>query len=93
MRWLEDSEGVVHVGCEALCNFADARIGQTPNKSEHLPVITFVKNEANAVICGYDAGNANSVSQLILDSEVWVVAVASELGEDWQVSTVLDVTR
>jgi hypothetical protein len=93
VRWLEDNDSVVLVGCEALCNFADARIGQTPNKSEHLPVITFVKNEANAVISGYDAGNANSVSQLVLDSEVWVVAVASELGEDWQVSTVLDVTR
>ena len=93
VRWLEDTDGSVHVGCEALCNFADARIGQVPNKSEHLPLMTFVKNDANSVIRGYDVGDANRVSQLMVDSEVWVIAVASELGEDWQLSPVLDISQ
>ncbi len=93
VRWLEDNDDFVLVGCEALCNFADARIGQTLNKSEHLPIISFLKNEANFVLCAYDASNAKGVTQLFVEPETWVVAVASELGEDWQLSAVLDVTR
>ncbi|MBC7710016.1 MAG: hypothetical protein H7203_08150 [Rhizobacter sp.] len=93
VRWLEDSNNVVLVGCEVICNFADARIAQTPDKSEHLPIISFLKNEASYVLCAFDPSKANSVSQLTVDSENWVVAVASEIGEDWQLSAVLDVTQ
>ena len=93
VRWLEDSNSIVLVGCEVICNFADARIAQTPHKLEHLPIVTFLKNEACYVICAFDTTNANGVTQLLVEPEVWIVAVSSELGEDWQLSAVLDVTQ
>lgn len=93
VRWLEDSGTAVLVGCEVICNFADARIAQTSDKSEHLPIISFLKNEACHVISAFDTTSSNGVSQLLVEPENWVVAVASEIGEDWQVSAVLDVTH
>ena len=93
VRWLEDNTTVVLIGCEIICNFAEVRMAQTFDKSEHLPIISFLKNEAHHVISAFDTMTANGVSQLFIEPEHWVVAVPSEIGEDWQMSAVLDVIR
>jgi hypothetical protein len=93
VRWLDDSDGVVMVGCEVFCNFAEAVIGQATGSSQHLPLIGFQKDGSPYLLWPFDASSAGGVSQLRVDDELWVVAVASELGEDWQRSPVLDKTN
>ena len=92
VRWLEETDGTVMVGTEVLCNFGEARIAQHPESAQHLPILTYQKDESTWVIAPYDSSRAHSVSQLQVDSESWVIAVAAELGLDWQRSTVLDNT-
>lgn len=92
VRWLEDTHGVVMAGCEVFCNFAEARIAQSLDSAQHLPFIGFQKDDASWVLGPYDTSQSSGVSQLRVDSELWVIAVATELGEDWQRSSVLDTS-
>jgi len=93
VRWLEETDGTVMIGTEVLCNFGEARIAQHPESAQHLPILTYQKDETTWVIAPYDSNRANSVSQLQVDNESWVVAVATELGSDWQRGPVLDSTQ
>jgi len=92
VRWLEESDGTVMIGTEVLCNFGEARIAQHPESAQHLPILTYQRDETTWVVAPYDSSRANSVSQLRVDNESWVVAVATELGSDWQRASVLDIT-
>ncbi len=92
VRWLEETDGTVMIGTEVLCNFGEARIAQHPESAQHLPILTYQKEESSWVIAPYDSSRANSVSQLQVENESWVVAVATELGSDWQRGLVLDNT-
>ncbi len=92
IRWLEDTHGVVMAGCEVFCNFAEARIAQNMESRQQIPLVTFQRDEATWSLGPYDTARSPSVSQLRVDDELWVVAAASELGEDWQRATVLDST-
>jgi hypothetical protein len=92
VRWLEETDSTVMVGTEVLCNFGEARIAQHPESAQHLPILTYQKDDATWVIAPYDSSRSNSVSQLQVDSESWVVAVATELGSDWQRGLLLDAT-
>ena len=92
VRWLEETDGTVMIGTEVLCNFGEARIAQHPESAQHLPILSYQKDEALWVIAPYDSGRADSVSQLQVDAESWVIAVATELGADWQRGLVLDST-
>lgn len=93
VRWLEETDGTVMIGTEVLCNFGEARIAQHPESAQHLPILTYQKEETTWVIAPYDAGRADSVSQLSVEPESWIVAVASELGADWQRGAVLDAVK
>lgn len=93
VRWLEETDGRVMIGTEVLCNFAEARIAQHPESAQHLPILTYQKEDTAWVIAPYDPSRANSVSQLAVEQESWIVSVASELGSDWQRGTVLDAVR
>ena len=90
VRWLEETDGTVMIGTEVLCNFGEARIAQHPESAQHLPILSYQKDEATWVIAPYDSNRANSVSQLQVDNEFWVVAVATEMGADWQRAPILD---
>jgi len=92
VRWLEDTHGVVMAGCEVFCNFAEARIAQTVDSTQHLPLVTFQKNDLAMIIGPYAPLEGGAVSQLYVDEQCWVIAVANEMGEDWQVHSVLDTT-
>lgn len=92
VRWLEDTDGVVMAGCEVFCNFAEAKIAQHVGTSQHVPVIAFHKDISTFVVAPYDPTEAVGVTQLQVEDQQWVIAVAIELGEDWQRSAVLDTT-
>lgn len=92
VRWLEDSDGSVMAGCEVFCNYADARLAQDINTRQHLPILTFVRAEQTHLISPYGQSETQGVSQIQVDARYWVVAVATEIGEDWQVCSVLDET-
>jgi hypothetical protein len=92
VRWLEDTNGTVMVGCEVLCNFGAARIAQNIETGQQIPTLTYGKDDSLWILGPYDTARSQTVSQLRVDNEYWVLAVASELGEDWQRGAVLDVT-
>lgn len=93
VRWLEDSQAVVLTGCEIICNYGDAKIGQRQGSAQHLPIISYQKEGAAWLLCPYDAREVNGVAQIRVDDEAWVISVANEFGEDWQRSSVLDNQR
>lgn len=93
VRWLEDSQGTVLAGCEIICNYGDAFIAQRQGCVQHLPVISYQKDETGWMLCPYDTGETSGVTQLRIEDDAWVISVASELGEDWQRSAVLDVHK
>ncbi|MCZ2134459.1 MAG: hypothetical protein LC098_03370 [Burkholderiales bacterium] len=92
IRWLEDSGDAMLVGCEFLCNFAEAHIAQTELGRGHNPVITFEKQDMTHVLCPFGQNEALGVSQIYVDGACWVLATASEIGEDWQLRATLDIT-
>ncbi len=92
VRWVEDSDTKMLAGCELLCNYADARVSQSADGNQHLPLLTYVKSETTMVVSPYSATDAVGVSQFIVDNQCWITATASEVGEDWHLATVLDVT-
>ena len=91
VRWLEDSQGIVMAGCEILCNYGRAHIAQRHGTSQHLPIISYQKNDVTWSMCPYDAGEVNAVAQIRVEEDIWVISAATEFGEDWQRSTVLDL--
>ncbi len=93
IRWLEDNQGVVMTGCEVFCNFAEARIAQSDARGSHNPVITYQKQDVTHILSPYGQHEPAGVSQYYVDGDCWVVAVAGEIGEDWQLRAVLDVTE
>ena len=92
VRWLEDGEGKVMAGCELICNYAEARVAQAAGGNQHLPLVTYVKAEITMVISPYSAIDPVGVAQFIVDEQCWVTSTASEVGQDWYLATVLDVT-
>lgn len=93
VRWLDDSSEVMLAGCEVICNFAQARIAQTADGAQHLPVVAYQSGDTTSVLIPRDASATSAVTQLSLDDEEWVITAAADIGEDWQRSTVLDVIR
>ena len=91
VRWLEDATNAVMTGCEVFSNFGEARIAQASGSSQHLPLVTFHRNDTSMVIAPYGQAQSAGVSQLNVDEECWVVTVPNEIGEDWQMQSVLDV--
>lgn len=92
VRWLEDVDSKVMAGCELLCNYADAKVSQSMDSNQHLPLITYMKAETTMVISPYSAIDPVGVSQFIVDDRCWVTSAANEVGQDWYLSGVLDVT-
>ncbi len=93
VRWLEDSPGAVMAGCEIFCNFGEAKVAQTADSTQHVPVVTFQKGDQTMLIAPFGMDESLKVSQLYLGEECWVISAVSEIGADWQVHAVLDVAR
>ncbi len=93
VRWLEDTDGTVMAGCEVFCNYAEARLAQDINTHQHLPILTFIRTDQTHLISPYGQSETQGVSQILVDARYWVVAAATEIGEDWQVCSVLDDTN
>lgn len=51
-----------------------------------------MKVETPMVTSPYSVSDSVGVSQFIVDEQCWVTSTASEVGEDWNLSSVLDVT-
>jgi hypothetical protein len=92
VRWLEDSPHMVMAGCEVFCNFGEAKVAQTAESKQHVPVVTYQKGDQAMLIAPFGMDESLKVSQLNVADECWVIAAATEIGADWQVHAVLDVT-
>ena len=91
VRWLEDSRSIVMAGCEIMCNYGGAHIAQRQGSSQHLPIISYQKDDVTWSLCPYDSGEVNAVAQVRVEEEIWVISAATEFGEDWQRSAILDL--
>ncbi len=93
VRWLDDSAEVMLAGCEVICNFAQARIAQSSDGGQHVPVVAYQSGDTTSVLIPRDAAATTNVTQINIEDEEWVITAAADIGEDWQRSTVLDVVR
>jgi hypothetical protein len=80
-------------GCEVICNFAQARIAQSSDGGQHVPVVAYQSGDTTSVLIPRDAAATTNVTQINIEDEEWVITAAADIGEDWQRSTVLDVVR
>jgi hypothetical protein len=92
VRWLEDTPTMVLAGCEVFSNFGEAKVGQTADSKQHVPVVTYQNGEQPMLIAPFGLDESLKVSQLNVADESWVIAAATEIGADWQIHAVLDVT-
>jgi hypothetical protein len=93
IRWLEDTHGVVMAGCEVFCNFGEAKIGQAGESARHTPLVSYERDNMSWVLTPFGQSESAGVQQITVDDQNWVVSTAAEMGEDWQLSSVLDVAE
>jgi hypothetical protein len=75
---------------EVLSNFADARLCVDPESTVQAPVITYHSDEQLVTFLPLGHSEAKSVAQVRLDEETWILSSVRELGEDWELRSVLD---
>jgi hypothetical protein len=91
VRWLQDGTRDVLIGCEVLSNFGESRIARVPNSHSQLPIISYEDKDQVRVFVPLGTGEPQTVTELKVDNESWVLAGTDELGADWEIRAVLDV--
>jgi hypothetical protein len=93
VRWLQDSSRDVLVGCEILSNFGESRVARIPDSQRQLPMISYEHKDQIRVFVPLGTGEPQTVTELKVDNESWVLAGTQELGADWELRGVLDIGR
>lgn len=79
------------LGCDSFCEYAEARVSQSVDGRQRLPLITYMNAGMPMAVRPYSAADSVGVSQFIVDEQCWVTSTASEGSEDWYLSSLLDV--
>jgi hypothetical protein len=93
IRWLQDNTREVLVGVEVLSNFADAKLCITTDDEAQAPILVYSVDEQQLVYVPLGHSDPQTVTQVRVGNEQWVLSAVKELGEDWEMRTVLDVAR
>ncbi len=93
IRWLQDNTREVLVGVEIISSYAEAKLCLDPLERRQAPIITYQQDEQHIVFIPLGHTDSRSIAQLNVGSELWVLSAVRELGEDWELRTVLDVVR
>ncbi len=92
IRWLQDNTREVFVGVEVLSNFADAKLCFGESEESQSPILTYSVDDQQLVYVPLGHSDPLAVTQVRVDNEEWVLSAVKELGEDWELRTVLDKT-
>ncbi|MGL5004949.1 MAG: hypothetical protein ACRDAM_18575 [Casimicrobium sp.] len=90
IRWLQDNGRDVMVGVEVLSNYAEAKLCFDEKQTQQTPFITYELEEQRVVYLPLGHDDSRNVTQVTLQSEMWVLSAVKGLGEDWELRTVLD---
>jgi hypothetical protein len=90
IRWLQDNAGEVLVGVEVLSNFAEAKLCVSADGHQQAPLIAYETEEQRLVFVTLGQGDFHSVSQVLIEDRAWILSAVRELGEDWELRSVLD---
>jgi hypothetical protein len=90
IRWLQDNTREVLVGVEVLSNFADAKLCVSVENETQAPILAYMVEEQQLVYVPLGHGEPHAVMQVQVDGQGWVLSAVRELGEDWELRTVLD---
>jgi hypothetical protein len=93
IRWLQDNTREVLVGVEVLSGYAEAKLCIDEVEKRQAPLVTYQQDEQHIVFIPLGHADSRSIAQLNVNSELWVLSAVRELGEDWELRTVLDVVR
>ncbi len=93
IRWLQDNTREVFAGVEVLSNFAEARLCIDDEEHQQAPLISYQQDEQTMVYIPLGQSDSKSVFQVSVQEETWVLSAVRELGEDWELRTVLDRVR
>jgi hypothetical protein len=90
VRWLLDGGTEVMVGCEVLSNFADSKLVRMQTGDQQCPAMTYSAAGVDYILLPLGTAEPNLVCQVIVENYMWVLSAATELGDDWEMRTVLD---
>jgi hypothetical protein len=90
IRWLQDNTREVLVGVEVLSGYAEAKLCIDEAEKRQAPLISYQQNEQQLVFIPLGHTDSRSISQLNVNNELWVLSAVRELGEDWEMRTLLD---
>jgi hypothetical protein len=90
IRWLQDNTSEVLVGVEVLSNFAEAKLCVTADGQQQAPLISYEAEDQKLVFVTLGQGDFHAVSQVLIESDSWILSAVRELGEDWELRSVLD---
>jgi hypothetical protein len=93
IRWLQDNTREVLVGVEVLSNYAEAKLCLDEAENRQAPLVAYQQDQQNIVFIPLGHADSRSVAQLSVGEELWVLSSVRELGEDWEMRSVLDVVR
>ena len=91
IRWLQDNATEVLVGVEVLCNYPKVTYGYMDDGTHQAPVIHHEHSEIPIVYLPLGYADSQIVTQLTVGRELWVLSAVQELGDDWEMRSVLDV--
>jgi hypothetical protein len=91
IRWLQDNGRDVQIGCEIVASFAEARLAQTDTESQQAPLISYSVKDQTVALSPLGSTDPQVVSQLTVANESWVLSAVVEVGDDWEMRTVLDI--
>jgi hypothetical protein len=90
IRWLQDSNRDVQIGCEVVAAFAEAQLAQTDSASQQAPLISYAAKDHTVALSPLGSTDPQAVSQLSVANESWVLSAVVEVGDDWEMRMVLD---
>jgi hypothetical protein len=90
VRWLQDDGNEVLIGCEVLSNFAESRLVRLQAGDQQCPAMVFNADDTDHIFLPLGTAESNIVCQVVFDRSIWVLSAAIELGDDWELRTVLD---
>lgn len=90
IRWLQDNGSEVLTGVEVLSNYPSSTQATSEGDTTQVPVIHLDVEDGRSVYLPLGHADPGNVCQVTVSREMWVLSAVQELGDDWEMRTVLD---
>jgi hypothetical protein len=90
IRWLQDNGSEVLTGVEVLSNYPSSTQATSEGDTTQVPLIHLEVEDGRSVYLPLGHADPGNVCQVTVGKEMWVLSAVQDLGDDWEMRTVLD---